>query len=188
MEGFSGYNKIQVAPKDKDKTTLTFPWGTYAYRVLPFGLCNAPATFQRSVLGIFSDLIHDCVEVYMDDFTVYGNYFEEALENLEKFLIRCKEENLSLSHEFFFIMFTKGIVLGHHISWNVIKVDSSKVEVISKLEIQNCQKYVRSFLGLTGYYRRFIENFTKNSSPLFKFLTKDCEFSWIQECQKNLKL
>ena len=64
--------------------------GNFANRVLPFGLCNAPTTFQRAVLGIFSDLIHDCVEVYMDDFTVYGDSFEEALENLEKFLIRCK--------------------------------------------------------------------------------------------------
>jgi hypothetical protein len=67
--------------------------------VFPFGLCNSPATFQRVVLGVFADLIHDCVEVYMDDFTVYGNTFEEALSNLEKVLIRCQESNLSLSHE-----------------------------------------------------------------------------------------
>ena len=94
LDGFSGYNKIQVALEDQDKTRFTCPWGTYAYRVIPFGLCNAPATFQRAVLGIFSDLIHDCVEVYMDDFTVYGNTFEEALENLEKVLKRCKEANV----------------------------------------------------------------------------------------------
>jgi len=183
LDGFSGYNQIQVAPEDQDKTTFTCPWGTFAYRVLPFGLCNAPATFQRAVLGIFSDLIHDCVEVYMDDFTVYGNSFEEALENLEKVLIRCKGTNLSLSHEKCFMMFTEGIVLGHHISGDGIKVDRSKVEVISKLPIPNCQKDVRSFLGFTGYYRRFIENFTKIASPLFKLLTKDCEFNWDPDCQ-----
>jgi len=73
LDGFSGCNQIQVAPEDQDKTKFTCPWGTFSYRVLPFRLCNAPATFQRAVLGIFSDLIHDCVEVYMDDFTVYGN-------------------------------------------------------------------------------------------------------------------
>ena len=84
LDGFNGYNQIQVALEDQDKTTFTCPWGTYTYQVLPFGFCNAPATFQRAVLGIFSDLIHDCVEVYMDDFTVYGNTFEEALENLGK--------------------------------------------------------------------------------------------------------
>lgn len=80
-----------------------------------FGLCNALATFQRVVLGIFSNLFHDCVEVYMVDFTVYGNYFEEALKNLEKVLTRYKEANLSLSHENYFMMFTMGIVLGHYI-------------------------------------------------------------------------
>jgi len=162
---------------------FTCPWGTYAYRVLPFGLCNATTTFQRAVLGIFSDLIHDCVEVYMDDFTVYGDSSNEALENLEKVLIRCEEKNLSLSHEKCFMMFNEGIFLGHHISGDGIKVDSSKVEVISKLSMPNCQQDVRSFLSFTGYYRRFIENFTKIASPLFKFLSKDCEFNWDSECQ-----
>jgi hypothetical protein len=117
LDGFSGYNQIQISPEDQDKTKFTCPWGTYAYRVLPFGLCNAPATFQRVVLAIFSDLTHDCVEVYMDDFTVYGDDFQQALDNLEKVLIRCKETNLSLSHEKSRMMLTEGIVLGHRISW-----------------------------------------------------------------------
>eukprot|EP00253_Pinus_taeda_P032423 PITA_32423 len=80
-------------------------------------------------------------------------------------------------------MFTEGIVLGHHISGDGIKVNKSKVEVISKLPIPNCQKDVRSFLGFTRCYRRFIENFTKIASPLFKLLTKDCEFKWSPNCQ-----
>jgi hypothetical protein len=99
LDEYSGYNKIQIALEDQEKTTFTCPWGTFAYRVLPFGLCNAPTTLQRAVLGIFSNLTHDCVEIYMDDFTVYGNTFQEALENLEKILIRCQEDNLALSHE-----------------------------------------------------------------------------------------
>ena len=85
LDGYSGYNQILIAPKDQDKTTFTCPWGTYAYRVFPFGLCNALATFQRVVLGIFGDLIHKCVEVYMDDFTSYT--FQQVLDNLEKVLI-----------------------------------------------------------------------------------------------------
>ena len=89
LDGYSGYKHILITPEDQDKTTFTCPWGTYAYRVFPFGLCNAPATFQLAVLGIFSDLIHDYVEVYMDDFTAYGNTFQEALENLKKVLIQC---------------------------------------------------------------------------------------------------
>jgi hypothetical protein len=86
LDGFSGYNQIKIAPQDQDKTTFSSPWGTFAYRVLPFGLCNAPTTFQRAVLGIFSDMLNDSMEIFMDDFTPYGVSFQEALENLEKVL------------------------------------------------------------------------------------------------------
>ena len=99
LDGYSGYNQILIAPEDKDKTNFTCPWGTFSYRVFPFGLCNAPTTFQHAVLGIFVDIIQDSVEVYMDDFTGYGNTFQEALDNLAKVLILCKETNLALSHE-----------------------------------------------------------------------------------------
>jgi hypothetical protein len=97
LDGFSGYNQIKIAPQDQDKTTFTSPWGTFAYRVLPFGLCNALATFQRAVLGIFSDMLNDSMEIFMDDFTPYGVYFKEELENLEKVLKRCIQDQLSLS-------------------------------------------------------------------------------------------
>jgi len=88
-----------------------------------------------------------------------------------------------LKNEKYFMMFIEGIVLGHNISRNGIKVDESKVEVISKLSVPICQRDVRSFLGFTAYYRIFIENFTKIASPLFKLLTKDCEFIWNYDCQ-----
>jgi hypothetical protein len=84
LNGFSEYNQIHIAPKDRYTPTLTYPWGTFSYHVLPFGLCNAPTTFQRVVISILSYLIHDCVEIYMDEFTTYGNEFDEALSNLEK--------------------------------------------------------------------------------------------------------
>ena len=87
LDGFSGYNQIKISLEDQDKTTFTCPWGTYAYKVLPFVLCNAPTTFQREVLAIFVDLIHEFLEVYMDNFSVYGNEFDESLQNLEKVLI-----------------------------------------------------------------------------------------------------
>ena len=101
--------------------------------MLPFGICNFHATFQRVVLGILADLIHDCVEVYMDAFTVYGNNFEEALHNLEKVLIRCQETNLSLSYEKCKMLLTECIFLGHHISSKGIKVDLVKIEIITNL-------------------------------------------------------
>jgi len=84
LDGFSGYNQIQIVHEDQDKTTFRCPWGTFTYWVLPFGLCNAPAMFQREIFGIFSDLVDDSVEIYMDDFTPYGDSFLEGLKNLEK--------------------------------------------------------------------------------------------------------
>jgi hypothetical protein len=122
LDGFNGYNQIQIAPEDQDKTTFMSPWGTFAYRVLPFGLCNTPATFQREILGIFSDLVNDSVEIYMDDFTPYGDSFEEALENLEKVLKRCKQMHVSLSTEKCHMLMEEGVVLGHLLSASGIRL------------------------------------------------------------------
>jgi hypothetical protein len=173
LDGFSGYNQIKIAPQDQDKTTFTSPWGTFAYRVLPFGLCNAPTTFQRAVLGIFSDMLNDSMEIFMDDFTPYGVSFQEALENLEKVLKRCIQAQLSLSTEKCHMMMTEGIVLGHFISSQGIQVDPSKIQVIKNLPTPKTQTEVRSFLGHAGYYKRFIKNFSKIASPLFVLLMKN---------------
>jgi hypothetical protein len=186
LDGYSGYNQIQIALEDQDKTTFTCPWETFAYTVLPFGLCNGPATFQREVLGIFSDLTQDCVEIYMDDFTVYGDDYDQALANLDKVLTRCQETNLALSNEKCKMLMTEGIVLGHHISVTGIKVDPAKIEVITNLPPPQSQKDVRNFLGHAGYYRRFIENFTKIATPMFKLLTKDVKFYWDSFYQNDV--
>jgi len=130
LDGFSEYNQIKIAPQDQDKTTFTSPWGTFAYRVLPFGLCNALAMFQRALIGIFSDMLNDSMEIFMDDFTPYGVTFEDALQNLEKVLKRCIQAHPSLSTEKCHMMMNEGIVLVHFISFLGIQVDPSKVQVI----------------------------------------------------------
>jgi len=130
VDSYNGYNQIQIAKEYQERTTFTCPWGSYAYKVLPFGLCNVPTTFQRVVLAIYSDLIHDYVEIYMDDFTVYGDDFPQALENLEKVLICCEEADLAPSSDKCRIMQIDGIVLGHHVSFEGIQVDPTKIEVI----------------------------------------------------------
>ena len=104
LDGYSGYFQIEIAVEDQEKTTFTCPFGTYAYRKMPFGLCNAPATFQRSMLSIFSDLVECIMEGYMDDVTVYGRIFEECLINLKTVLHRCIEKNLVLYWEKFHFM------------------------------------------------------------------------------------
>ena len=104
----------------------------------------------------------------MDDFTAYGNTFQESLDNLEKVLILCEETNVSLNHEKCKMLLTEGIVLVHHVSSQGIKVDPAKIEVIVGLPSPKTQKGVRIFLGHAGYYRHFIENFTKIVAPMFK--------------------
>jgi hypothetical protein len=119
----------------------------------------------------------------MDDFIVYGNTYQEALDNRDKFLIRCQEMNLSLSHEKFKMLLTEGVVLGNHVSSKGIKVDLSKIEVIVKLPPTKTQKEIRIFLGHVQYYRRFIENFRTIVAPMYGLLIKDVDFLYIDQCQ-----
>lgn len=111
LDDFSGYNQIQIALEDQDKTTFTCPQSTFAYKVLPFGFCNAPTMFQRAILSIFSDLINGGLEVYMDEFTPYGDDFDQALQMLEKFLERCIATRLCLINVKCHMMMTEGMIL-----------------------------------------------------------------------------
>ncbi|RVW46415.1 Transposon Ty3-I Gag-Pol polyprotein [Vitis vinifera] len=133
LDGYSGYFQIAIALEDQEKTTFTCPFGTYAYRRMPFGLCNAPATFQRCMLSIFSDMVERIMEVFMDDLTVYGKTFDDCLSNLKKVLKRCIANDLVLNWEKCHFMATSGVVLGHIISKEGIQVDPAKIELISKL-------------------------------------------------------
>jgi hypothetical protein len=86
LDGFSGFSQIAIKKEDQEKTTFTCPYGTYAYRRMPFGLCNAPATFQRCISAIFYGFCEEIVEVFMDDFSIYGTSFDNYLHNLDKVL------------------------------------------------------------------------------------------------------
>ncbi|GJV83592.1 reverse transcriptase domain-containing protein [Tanacetum coccineum] len=118
---------------DQEKTTFTCPFGTYAYRRMPFGLCNAPATFQMCMLAIFHDMIEESIKVFMDDFSVFRSSFDHCLHNLDKMLQRCKGAHLVLNWEKCHFIVKEGIMLGHKVSKAGLKVDKAKIEVISKL-------------------------------------------------------
>nr|GEU76502.1 reverse transcriptase domain-containing protein [Tanacetum cinerariifolium] len=133
LDGFFGYFQIPIDPKDHEKTTFTCPFGTFAYRRMPFRLCNAPCTFQRCMMAIFHDMIEKTMEVFMDDFSVFRNSFESYLSHLERMLKRCEDTNLCLNWEKSHFMIKEGIVLSHKISKQGIKVDKAKVDVITKL-------------------------------------------------------
>ncbi|GJX45166.1 reverse transcriptase domain-containing protein [Tanacetum coccineum] len=182
LDGFSGYFQIPIDPKDQEKTTFTCPYGTFAYRRMPFGLCNAPGTFQRCMMAIFHDMIEKTMEVFMDDFSVFGNSFENCLSRLDKMLQRCEDTNLCLNWEKSHFMVKEGIVLGHKISKNGIEVDKAKVDVIAKLPHPTTVKGVRSFLGHAGFYRRFIKDFSKISRPMTHLLEKNTPFIFSNEC------
>ncbi|GJR29525.1 reverse transcriptase domain-containing protein [Tanacetum coccineum] len=115
LDGFSRYFQIPIAPEDQEKTMFTCPYRTFAYKRMPFGLCNAPTTFQRCMTTIFHELIEDSMEVFMDDFSIFGSSFDHCLKNLEKMLKRCEETNLVLNWEKCHFMVKEGIVLGHKV-------------------------------------------------------------------------
>nr|GEY92866.1 reverse transcriptase domain-containing protein [Tanacetum cinerariifolium] len=162
LDGFSGYFQILIDPKDQEKTTFTCPYETFAYKRMPFGLCNAPGTFQHCMMAIFHDMIERTIEVFMDDFSVFGNSFSTCLTNLENMLKRCEDTKLALNWEKSHFMVKEGIVLRHKISKKGIKVDKAKIEVISKLPHPTTVKGIRSFLGHAGFYHRFIKDFSKS--------------------------
>ncbi|KAI5347496.1 hypothetical protein L3X38_015375 [Prunus dulcis] len=184
LDGYSRYYQIEISLEDQEKTTFTCPFGTFAFRKMPFGLCNAPATFQRCMISIFSDMVEKYLEVFMDDITVFGDSFYDCLSNLENVLIRCKEKILVLNWEKCQFMVTSGIVLGHIVSHKGIEVDKSKIDLIANLPIPKTIKEIRSFLGHAGFYWRFIQNFSAIARPLNNLLEKDAKFDWNYACQE----
>ncbi|GJU32795.1 reverse transcriptase domain-containing protein [Tanacetum coccineum] len=150
LDGFSGYFQIPIDPQDQDKTTFTCPYGTFAYRRMPFGLCNAPVLIRAYP-------------------------FREMLK-------RCEDTNLVLNWEKCHFMCREGIVLGHKISKSGIEVDRAKVDVIAKLPHPTTVKGVRSFLGHAGFYRRFIQDFSKIARPMTHLLEKETPFVFSKDC------
>ncbi|KAM2682004.1 hypothetical protein EV2_013615 [Malus domestica] len=187
LDGYSGYNQIVIAPDDQEKTTFTCPFGTFAYRRMPFGLCNAPATFQRCMVSIFSEFVEKIIEVFMDDFSVFGDSFDASLNNLTLILQRCIETNLVLNWEKCHFMVKQSIVLGHIISEKGIEVDKSKIDLVRHLPSPTSVREVRSFLGHAGFYRRFIKDFSKITQPLCRLLQKEVAFEFNKECETTFK-
>nr|GEU58462.1 reverse transcriptase domain-containing protein [Tanacetum cinerariifolium] len=182
LDGFSSYFQIPIDPKDHEKTTFTCLYGTFAYRRMPFGLCNAPGTFQRCMMEIFHDMIEKTMEVFMDDFSVFENSFQNCLSHLDHMLKRCEDTNLCLNWEKSHFMVKECIVLGHKFSKQGIKVDKAKVDVITKLPHPTTVKGIRSFLGHAGFYHHFIKDFSKIARPMTRLLENDAPFIFSPEC------
>ena len=135
------------------------------------------------MMSIFSDLAKEVMEIFMDDFTVYGSSFEHCLQNLATVLHRCQDKNLALNWENCHFMMTEGIVLGHRISVVGLEVDQAKISIIKTLLPPTTVKGIRSFLGHAGFYRRFTRDFSKIARPLCRLLAKDAKFNFDESCQ-----
>ena len=182
LDGYSGYNQITISQEDQEKTTSMCPYGTFAFRRMLFGLCNESGTFQRCMMAIFSDMVERTIEVFMDDFSVLGKSFDNYLENPRQALIRCEETNLVLNWEKCHFMVKEGIVLGHRISERGIEVDRAKVKTIEKILLPSSVKGIRSILGHTGFYKRFLKDFSKIVKPLSNLLVQGAPFEFDDQC------
>ncbi|GJZ31008.1 reverse transcriptase domain-containing protein [Tanacetum coccineum] len=152
LDGFSRYFQIPIDPQDQEKTTFTCPYGTFAYRCMPFGLCNAHGTFQRCMMAIFHDMIEETMKVFMDDFSVFGDSFSSCLSHLDKMLKRCEDTILVLNSEKCHFMVKEDIVLGHKISKSGIEVDRAKLMLL--------QNYLLPFRAALGQRK------TKHFQPI----------------------
>jgi len=166
----SGYHQVAVAKEDQEKTGFVTPWGHYEYTVMPFGLCNAPATFQRLMALVFSCLIGlDCL-IYLDDIIIFAPTFDVHLIRLEKVFSKLQNHNLKIKLSKCCFGRADVKFLRHEVSSSGIAVDQDKVSSIQDWKLPQYVSEMRSFLGLASYYRRFIEGFGKIAAPLTQML------------------
>ena len=186
----SGYWQVELVQNDKHKTAFATRQGLYEFNVMPFGLCNAPATFERLVDTVLSGLQWDICLIYLDDIIVYGQTFDETLRNLEKVFEKLLSAGLKLKARkcSLFAEQVKYMYLGHVISKRGIETDPDKISVVEIWPQPIDKTQVRSFIGLCSYYRKFIPKFADIARPLHKLTEKNVKFQWTDECQKYFEL
>ena len=181
----SGYWQVRLSENTKPKTAFATHSGLFQFAVMPFGLCNAPATFERLMSQVMRGQHWKRCLVYIDDILVFGNDFESALHNLELVLDRVAECGLQLKStkcNLFSVPF-----LGHIVGRAGLECDPNKLSAVANWIPPTTTKGVCEFLGFTGYYRRFVPDYSTVAQPLVQLLGKDCKFEWTTACQDALK-
>ena len=174
----AGYWQVQMDNNSQEKTAFSTYSGHYEFRVMPFGLCNAPSTFQRLMETVLAGLTRSCCLVYLDDVMVIGKNFFEHLDNLRNVFERFRIANLKLKPEKCCLAGSEVLYLGYVVSREGILADPAKIDAVKNFPQPFDVRSLRSFLGLASYYRRFIENFSSVASPLYELTRKDVGFSW----------
>lgn len=181
LDAKSGYNQIEVEEKSKPPTAFRTRKGTWEWNRMPFGGKGGPATFHRVMSYIFNGLTF--IFIFFDDIIIKSRNIKEHFEHLEEVFKRLKQANLKLNPKKCKFFRKELNILGFTISKNTVKMDKDKIEVIKNWPIPKTIKPVHSFLGLAGFYRRFIKNFSIIAAPLYKLLQKNVKFNWTPTCQ-----
>jgi hypothetical protein len=177
----SGFWQVELDSKDREKTTFTTRFGTYEFVVMPFGLCNAPATFQRLMDTVLRDILWQFVVVYIDDINVGSRTFDEHLQHLEQVFKRLKDAGIKLSPEKCFFFKERLPFLGHVVSRNGIETDPEKIVTIKNFPIPKDLTQLRGFIALASYYRRFVKGFSAIAEPLNRLLKKGTPYKWTKD-------
>lgn len=184
----SGYHQIKLSDKDKEKTAFSTADGHWQFERLCFGLKGAPAVFQRMMNSVLTGLQGTKCFVYLDDIIIYGKTFSEHNNKLKDVFQRLSEYNLKLQPIKCQFLRTELQYLGHVISENGTCPDPSKVSSVKDFPTPKSAKHIKSFLGLAGYYRRYIKNFAEIAQPLTQLLKKDAIFKWTPNCTESFEL
>ena len=178
LDLLSGFLQIPLEEESKQYTAFSTPSGHFNYTRMPFGLKSAPITFTRCMNKIYQDMIGRDLYIYLDDIIIFSNSIKEHLEKLRRVLLRLREVNLKIKLTKCNFFQTKLTYLGHTVSNNGLQVVSEKITAIEKFPTPKNIKNILQFLGVTGYYRRFIQHYSTIASPLTSLLKKDAEFTW----------
>jgi hypothetical protein len=184
MDGFSGYNQIEILPADQHKTAFICPWGTFAYRKLPFGLKNAGATFQRAMSYAFHDIKH-IAEPYLDDLPAHSSNRPDHIDHLRAIFLRCRFYRIRLNpHKCIFVV-ESGRLLGFIVSKDGIRVDPLKIQAILALPPPKNLTQLQSLQGKANFLRRFICNYAEITKGFMRLLQKNVPFIWDDTAQRS---
>ena len=183
----SGYHQLRVQESDVPKTAFRTRYGHYEFLVMPFGLTNAPAAFMDLMNRVLQPYLDRFVIVFIDDILVYSGSSEEHSEHLRIVLQTLRERQLYAKLSKCQFWLDKVAFLGHVISADGVSVDPQKIEAVVNWKPPKNVSEVRSFLGLAGYYRKFVEGFSKIAAPLTKLTRKDVKYDWVDACQKSFE-
>jgi hypothetical protein len=181
----AGYWQVEMTEEDKAKTAFVSHVGLFQFTKMPFGLCNAPSTFQRLMESVLAGLTWEERLVYLDDIIIYARNFNEHLERLKHVFERLRDGGLKIKLDKWKFLVEEVKYLGHTLTKYGLKRDNKKIECIKAWPTPVTSDELQSFLGLAAYYRRFIKGFAETASSLFKLTHKKAAFIWTEEHQKS---